>query len=249
MFNYTFDKGGVYIGNLANYGDKYGVTQYRFAHNYELRNKEFVLCDGDKKHTLTFKCKKYAAIDGVVEEYECLKLAVKTFLVRIGHKNVAVVDLAQGLVTLIMDREYFFGKIEGFEVPEGAEHKEVPDALIETNVAWFLGSERFAQHEFIEAGSVRTRWSPHPESYVDNPAKIIDIAHPIYLVDIEGYGPYYSDCPPVLERAIYLQDYDHMMTVGILFNGGETPMMVSGYAKFMDIEEDGGDINQVGGVS
>ena len=249
MFNYTFDKGGVYIGNLANYGEKYGITQYRFALNYELRNKEFVLCDGEKKHTLTFHGKNNVAIDGVVEEYECLKLAVKTYLVRIGYKNAAVVDLAQGLITLIMDKEYFHGKIEGFEVPEGAAHKETPDAMVETNVAWYLGCERFAQHEFIEPGKVRTRWSPHPDSTIDNDAKIVDIAHPIYLVDIDGLGPYYSDCPPLLRRAIYLQDYDHMMTVGILYNGNEKPMMVSGYAKFMDIDEEEADLNQVGGVS
>ena len=38
MFNYTYDKDGVYIANLANKGEKYGLTQYRLPHNYELQS-------------------------------------------------------------------------------------------------------------------------------------------------------------------------------------------------------------------
>ena len=33
------------------------------------------------------------------------------------------------------------------------------------------------------------------------------------------------------------QDYDHMMTVGLIYCGGELPIMVSGYAKYMDVDE------------
>jgi hypothetical protein len=236
MFNYSFDKNGVYIGNLSNNGEKYGITQYRFSHNYELAKKEFVLSDGATKHTLTFKCKKLAAIDGVECQYESLKLEKKTYLVRLGF-NVAVVDLRQGLITLIMGKEYFYGKIEGADIPEGAAHIDAGDEMLETNVAWHLGCNRFVWHEFIEKGSVRVRWSPNPESKNDLPCKATKINYPIFLVDIEGYGPFYSDAPKLLERCIFLQDYDHMMTVGVIFAGGEIPMMVSGFAKFMGEEE------------
>ena len=41
----------------------------------------------------------------------------------------------------------------------------------------------------------------------------------------------------MLFRSIFLQDYDHMMTVGLIYCGGELPMMVSGYAKYMDVDE------------
>ncbi len=36
---------------------------------------------------------------------------------------------------------------------------------------------------------------------------------------------------------IFLQDYDHMMTVGLICCGSELPMLVSGYAKYMDVDE------------
>ncbi len=236
MFNYTFDKNGVYIGNLSNNGEKYGITQYRFALNYELAGKEFVLSDGSAKHTLKFKCRKRAAIDGAECFYESLKLEVKTYLVRLGF-NVAVVDLRQGLITLITGKDYFYGKIEGAVIPEGAAHADAKDDMTGTNVAWNLGCGRLVWQEFIEEGKVRVRWSPNTESKSDLPCRATKINYPVFLVDIEGYGPFYSDAPNLLERCIFLQDYDHMMTVGVIFAGGETPMMVSGFAKFMDVEE------------
>ncbi len=236
MFNYTFDKDGVYIGNLSNCGEKYGITQYRFPHCYELAGKEFVISDGKAKHTITFKCKEDAAIDGVDCDYECLKLTPKTYLVRLGF-NAAVVDLQQGLITLICGKDYFTGKVEGFDVPEGAGHVDAGDDMVGTNVAWYLGCDRYVWHEYYEAGKVRVRWSPNPDSDMDSPCKALKINYPVFLVDIEDIGPYYSDAPALLERCLFLQDYDHMMTVGIVWAGGETPMMVTGFAKFMDVEE------------
>ncbi len=53
--NYVYDDGGVYIKNLANRGEKYGISQYRFAHNYELEGGDFTISAGDKKHKLAFK--------------------------------------------------------------------------------------------------------------------------------------------------------------------------------------------------
>ncbi len=42
-------------------------------------------------------------------------------------------------------------------------------------------------------------------------------------------------CAPFFtNRVIMLQDYDHMMTVGCVMGGGFDPIMISGYAKFLN---------------
>ena len=233
MYNYKFDDAGVYIGNLSNMGAKYGVSQYRFAPNYELAGKEFVISDGKASHTIKFKCTKYADLDGCDCEFEALKLEASTYFVRLGF-NIAVLDIGQGLVTLIVGDDYFHGRIEGTNAASGAEHVDAGDKMLGTSVAWCLGCERFVWHEFKEQGICRVRWSPKPILKNDLPCKATVIKYPIFLVDITGYGPFRTDAPAVLERSIFLQDYDHMLTVGCLFGGGETPIMVSGYAKFMD---------------
>ncbi|NLT40877.1 MAG: hypothetical protein GXX89_10535 [Clostridiales bacterium] len=238
MFNYTYDKNGVYIGNLSNKGEKYGITQYRFSHNYELAKKSFTITDGTTEHVITFEDKRKAFVDGRECEYESLKLQVKTYLVRLGY-DAAVVDLQQNLITLIrgLEKDYFYGRIVGAEIPEGAAHVDAGDTMVETNVAWYLGCDRFVWHEFLDEKTVRVKWSPNTSSKNDLPYKATKINYPILLVDIWGYGPFYSDVPSTLERCIFLQDYDHMMTVGLVYCGGELPMMVTGFAKYMDEEE------------
>ena len=237
MFNYTYDETGVHIGNLSNYGEKYGITQYRFPHSYEFAGKEFKISDGSAQHTLTFVCKENAAIDGEPCKYEALKLTTTCYLVRLGF-NAAVIDLRQGRITLICGKDYFYGKIEGFEAAEDAGHVDGGDDLVETNVAWYLGVDRCVWHEYLDKDTVRVRWTPHTESVMESPYKVTKIDYPVYLVDVEDYGPFFSDAPKLLERTLFLQDYDHMMTVGIIWAGGEIPMMVSGFAKFMDVDED-----------
>ncbi len=238
MFNYTFDKDGVYIRNLANMGEKYGIAQYRFPHNYELAKKTFTVTDGTEEHVIAFEDKRKAFVDGRECEYEALKLQVKTYFVRLGY-DAAVVDLQQNLVTLIrgLEKDYFSGRIEGAEVPEGAAHADAGDAMAGTNVAWYLGGDRYVWHEFLDDKTVRVRWSPNPSSKCDQAYKATAINPPMYLLDIWGYGPFYSDVPATLERCVFLQDYDHMMTVGLVYCGGELPVMVSGYAKWMDGDE------------
>ena len=238
MFNYTYDKDGVYIANLEKKKKKYGLNQYRLPHNFELAKRSFTITDGREEHVIAFEDKRKAFVDGRECEYESLKLQVKTYLVRLGY-DAAVFDLQQNLVTLIrgMEKEYFCGRISGAEVPEGAGHTDASDAMTGTNVAWYLGSERFVWHEFLDEKTVRVKWSPNVSSKNDLPYKATKINYPILLVDIWGYGPFYSDVPATLERCLFLQDYDHMMTVGLIYCGGELPIMVSGYAKYMDVDE------------
>ena len=238
MFNYTYDKDGVYIANLANKGEKYGLSQYRLPHNYELARRSFTITDGKEEHAVVFEDTRKAFVDGRECEYEALKLQVKTYFVRLGY-DAAVFDLQQNLATLIrgLEKDYFSGRIKGAEVPEGAAHEDAGDAMAGTSVAWYLGSERFVWHEFLDEKTVRVRWTPNVSSKNDLPYRATKINYPVLLVDVWGYGPFYSDVPATLERCIFLQDYDHMMTVGLIYCGGELPFMVSGYAKFMDVEE------------
>ena len=108
--NYVYDDGGVYIKNLANCGEKYGIGQYRFAHNYELAGKDFTITAGDREYKLAFRSKTNVVFEGKEYAYECLKLELNTYFVRFGL-NVAVVDLEQRLVTLILGDEYIYGAI------------------------------------------------------------------------------------------------------------------------------------------
>ena len=233
MFNYRFDDGGVYIGNLSNMAEKYGIGQYRFAHNYELAGKDFKISDGKATHTIRIKGDKLAELDGCECQYEALKLEATTYFVRLGF-NIAVFDLSNGLITLIIGDDYFYGRIEGAAIPDGAAHTGAGGDMIDTSVAWYLGCGRYVWHEFSEEGKCRVRWSPKPNLKNDLPCTATRIKYPIFLVDIKGFAPFRTDAPALLDRSIFLQDYDHMLTVGCLFCSGEAPIMVSGYAKYMD---------------
>jgi hypothetical protein len=234
MFNYVYDQGGVYIKNLSNTADQYGIGQYRFPHNYELVGKEFTIREGDKTHRLKFLRKDAAELDGKARDFEALKLEATTYFVRLGF-DVAVVDLGQGLITLIQGDEYFYGKIDGL-YQESAAHADAHDEMVGTGVAWVLGCGRYTVHEFIEEGKCRVRWSPVDAAQNDHPCRATKIKGPMYLVDIKGFVPF-NVCASILtERVIALQDYDHMMTVGCVMGGGMTPVMISGYARFLGEE-------------
>jgi hypothetical protein len=234
MFNHHFDQDGIYIKNLSNTGDHYGIGQYRFPHNYELVGKQFTIYDGDEKHHLNFLRKDYMELDGKGREFESLKLEATTYFVRLGF-DVAVVDLDQGLITLIQKDKYFYGKIEGQYV-DGAEHKDAGDEMVGTGVAWVLGCGRYVKHEYFEEGKCHVSWAPIDEAKNEHPCKATKIKGPLFLVDIKGWVPYNTCAPILTERVIMLQDYDHMMTVGCVMGGSMTPIMISGYARFLDEE-------------
>ena len=249
MFNHVFDEGGVYIKNLSNTADQYGIGQYRFPLNYELLNQEFVISDGENRHRLHFIRKDYMELDGKGCDYEALKIEATTYFVRIGF-HVAIVDLGQGLITLIQGDTYFYGKIENYEKSDGAEnpaHSDAKDEMVGTAVSWVLGCERYVVHEFIEEGKCRVGWSPSETATNDHPCKATKIKEPIYLIDIKGTVPYYVCAPVLTERFIALQDYEHMLTVGCVMGGGMIPTMISGYARILD--EDENVAHLIGGTS
>ena len=237
MFNHIYDEGGVYIKNLSNTGDHLGISQYRFPLNYELVGRQFTISDGTGKHHLHFIRKGYMELDGRGREFEALKLEAATYFVRLGF-DVAVVDLEQGLITLIQKDKYFYGRIEGSGEydwrPGGGEHKDAGDEMVGTSVAWVLGCDRYVAQEFIKEGICRVSWSPLREATNDHPCKATKIKGPLYLVDIKGWVPYHTCAPILTERVIMLQDYDHLLAVGCVMGGGMIPIMVSGYARFFE---------------
>jgi hypothetical protein len=236
--NYVYDHGGVYIKNLANRAEKYGISQYRFPHNYELAGRDFTVTAGDKIHKLGFKCEKNVVFEDKEYAYECLKLELNTYFICFGL-NVAVVDPEQCLVTLILGDEYIHGNIEYADQKckcdgSHAIHGCAGDDMVGTNVAWILGCGRFTAQDFYEVGKCRVAWSPRENEPYEQPCKATRIKGPVYLVDIKGRVRRGVCAPFFTGRVIMLQDYDHMMTVGCVMGKGFDPIMVSGYAKFLN---------------
>ena len=236
--NYVYNDDGVYIKNLANNAEKYGIGQYRFPHNYELAGKDFTITAGDKEYKLGFKCKEHAVFEGKKYAYECLKLELNTYFICFSL-NVAVIDLEQCLATLILGDEYIYGNIKHPDQKSkhgssSASHGGAGDDMVGTNVAWILGCGRFTSQDFYEAGKCRVAWSPRENEPYEQPCKATKIKDPIYLVDIEGRVHQGVFAPFFTNRVIMLQDYDHMMTVGCVMGKGFDPILVSGYAKFLN---------------
>jgi hypothetical protein len=229
--NYAYDDGGVYIKNLANSGENYGIGQYRFAHNYEFAGRDFTIAAEDKEYKLAFKGRKVAEFEGKQYPYECLKLELNTYFVCFGL-NVAVVDLEQGLVTVILGDQYIHGTIRSTESPAG--HGSAGDDMVGTEVAWILGCGRFTTQNFYEEGKCRVGWSPRENEPYEQPCRATRIKGPMYLADIKGRVHQGVCAPFFTTRAIMLQDYDHMMTVGCVMGEGFDPILISGYAKFLN---------------
>jgi hypothetical protein len=236
--NYVYNDDGVYITNLANCAEKHGIGQYRFAHNYELAGMNYTVVAKDKEYKLSFKCKKNLVFEGKEYSYECLKLELNTYFTRFGL-NVAVVDLEQRLVTLILGNEYIHGAIGCPDPKRGrdasqAGHCYAGDDMVGTNVAWILGCGRFTTQDFYEAGKCRTAWSPRENEPCEHPCRATKVKGPIYLVDIPGRVHKDVCAPFFTTRVLMLQDYDRMMAVGCVMGDGLDPIMISGYAKFLN---------------
>lgn len=233
MSNMTFDKGGVYIKSLANDGKKYGVSQYRFAHNFELAGKELKFKAEGKEHTLNFLCGKNVEFDGKKYGYEALKLSKEIYFVLFG-KICGVVDLEQDYVTLIDGDEYMQGSTGCSCCGGKPVHVPAGDKMVGTNVAWILGVGRYTCQEFSAEGKCKVSWSPRDNDQDEYDCKALEIKYPMFLVDIKGGVRACVTAPFFTERVVMLQDYDHMMTVGCLFQKGGDPVMFSGYAKFLN---------------
>jgi len=226
MSHITFDKKGVYVESLANDGKKYGISQYRFALNYELAGKTLQLED---KHTLHSLCKENVAFDGVEYKYQALKLSAAIYFVCLGM-ICGVVDLEQNYVTLIDGDTYIMGSVG----ENSTAHVPAGDDMVGTNVAWILGVGRYTCHNYNAVGKCRVSWSPRDKDEDEFDITALKIRYPMYLVDIKGGVRALVSAPFFTQRVVMLQDYDHMMTVGCVFEKGSDPTLFSGYAKFLN---------------
>jgi hypothetical protein len=140
--------------------------------------------------------------------------------------------------------DYFYGKIqsEKYDFPVGAAHMPAGDDMVGTKVAWVLGSNRYVNHEYVAEGKCDVAWSPRLDAKSHLDMRALKIKEGIYLVDIPGFVPYYACAPSTVVRSIFLQDYDNMLTVGALIDRHEPPLLISGYARF--IEPEGGAAQQ-----
>lgn len=145
--------------------------------------------------------------------------------------NSAVLDLENGQAVVIVDGETICGVVKGIgtAAPEFA-----GDAMVETKVRWIFGCDRYITQEFISENAVRTSWSPRDEKTADNAYKAIKFRDTFYLVIAES-GDLKNVCAPFFtERVILLEDYERCMCVGCVTGRGFDPIVVTGYAKFVD---------------
>ena len=223
--------------NLANDGAKYGADQYRFACNYEFRNKSCTIHTSGKKFSLAFAGREKLTFSTEKEsetfEYECLKIELATYFIRFGQ-NAAVIEMSEGLATLVLEEGLVFGSLEIGEQAPGKRHS-LTDEMTGTAMCWVLGCDKYVNVVHFDTDECRLAWSPSDDKFVDCSAKCVKIKNGIYLVDIAGSIPDYACVPSGSNRIIMLQDYEHVMLVGCIF-GNSPPLMISGYGEFLDFD-------------
>ena len=224
--------------NFANDGSKYGIDQYRFARNYDLKDKSFDISSESGKYTLAFVGRDKVAFDDgkAKREYdcECLKIEAETYFIRFGA-DFAVLEMDACAATLILPQGYVFGTIEGAgSMPSGALHG-FTDEMVGTGVRWMLGCYKYADHIYLGSGKCRVAWSPKENDFKEYDAKYVKIKEGIYLVDIAGAAPGGLCAPEGCDRVIMLEDFEHTMLVGCV-NCKSGNMMISGYGEFPEFD-------------
>lgn len=243
--------GGVYIPNLANTAEQYGIGEYRFAHNYELCGQKFELKAGDKVCVLEFAGGHpdggfKATLDGVEAEWECEKLEKDLYFVRLGDTAIALWLEGGKAVVCPADGDPVCCTIGDGEAPV-----EAGDMMVETQVRWTLGVNRYIDQIFCAPGKAKTAWSrntvnigngrksfrdawePAEADYNDEDIKAVSISDRYFLVvQPAPVIPEGVVAPTDIKRIVMLQDYDRTMVVGCAF--GDEPIMLAGYGKFLD---------------
>ena len=225
--------------NLANDGAKYGIDQYRFAQNYDLKSKSFNINANGSKYSITFEgCGKLTFVspeETTNYEYECLKVEDDTYFVSFGA-NVAVLEMTYGLATLVLGKENVFGVIETAGKPASGQLHALTDEMTGTAVCWMMGCNKYANHIYFDNDKCRAAWSPNGDNFTVNPTVYIKIKDGIYLVKVEGAIPDNIGAPPGSNCFISLQDYDHMMFVGCI-QSEKAHETVSGYGEFPEFDK------------
>ncbi|MCL2124512.1 MAG: hypothetical protein FWH33_00800 [Oscillospiraceae bacterium] len=221
--------------NHANNGAKYGIDQYRFAHNYDFKDKTLAIASDAIKHSFRFAGKnklEYDAGKGSESfDYECLKLDVDTYFVRFGT-NVAVFEMTGGVGALVLADGFVFGAVDQAGQAQSGAIPCLTDEMTDTAVTWVLGCDKFFSRIYAEAGLCRAAWAPAKADFAEYPAKCVKIKEGMFLTDVTEPIPDGSCAPAGSDRIIALEDYERMMLVGCVF-GKNPPLMISGYGEFI----------------
>ncbi len=218
--------------NITHDGKKYGITQYRWAHDYELAGRTFVLRSAQAAYELKFLDKEFVECGGVLSQYEALKLDSDLHAVFFGETiTTAVLDLARGPAVISTGEAgtYDFCRVDGF-----AENVELPgytDEMTGTHVRWYFGYERYMEHEYMDDGKCRCVWSPRTDRPRMAPASYVKLSDGKYLVELNRCSPFQTDMPQGFTKVVLVQDWVHLLTVGCIYNPIINEFrLVSGYA-------------------
>lgn len=224
--------------NFANDGAKYGIDQYRFARNYDFKDKSCTISAGSDKYTFAFAGKDKVTFDSGKSkqelDYECLKIEADTYFIRFGG-NFAVFEMSAGAATLVLPEGYVFGSIDAGGAASGKLHG-FTDEMAGTGVRWMFGCYKSADHIYLGSNQCKASWSPKEGDFKAYEAKYTKIKEGIFLVDITGSVPGGVCAPDGCDRIVMLEDFEHMMFVGCAA-GKSGPMMISGYGEFPDFDQ------------
>ena len=228
---YTWDDKGVYVKNLCHDGSNYGITQYRYPHNYELVGKKFTLVCSKcgREFALEFLCKKNLNFEGTVYPYEALKAGPKVYFVLFDYTWM-VVDLNTQAVTFRSEDTIVYTTVKGAE--GAAPHAPAGDEMVGTKLGWIFGYNRMLTQDFISEDRVKAAWSPRDQKFAENAYTAVKVGGPYYLVDMKTDVLSKVCAPFFTDHVVLLQDYDHCMAFGAIYGKGFEPMLVTGYARF-----------------
>ena len=219
--------------NKTHDGKNYGMTQYRWALDFELAGRSFVLRSENAVYALKFQDKEFIECDGVLSQYEALKLDADLHVVFFGETiTTAALDLARGTAAISTGEagQYDFCRIEGL-CREGAELPAYTDEMTGTHVRWYFGCERFMEHEYLDGGVCRCAWSPRTDRPRMAPAAYIRLSEGKYLVELNRCSPLHTDMPQGFSKIVLAQDWMHLLTVGAVYSPVLNEFrLVSGYA-------------------
>ncbi len=219
--------------NKTHDGSNYGMTQYRWALDFELAGREFTLRSETAEYRLSFQDREFVDCGGVLSQYEALKLDSDLHIVFFGETvTAAALDLARGVAAISAGEagQYGFCRIDGF----GDGTAPLPgytDDMEGTAVRWFFGHGRFMEHEYLAGGRARCVWSPRTDRPRSVPASFIRLGEGKYLVELNRCSPLHSDMPQGFSKIVLAQDWVHLLTVGAIYNPRLNEFrLVSGYA-------------------
>ena len=218
--------------NKTHDGKNYGMTQYCWPHDFELAGRTLTLRSDFAAYQLAFQDKEFIDCDGVLSQYEALKLDADTHVVFFGETiTTAVLDLARGTAVISTGENgaYDFCRVDGFG--GDAELPAYTDEMTGTEVRWYFGCDRFMQHSYLADGKCRCVWSPRTDRPRTAPASYVKLSEGKYLVELNRCSPLHTDMPQGFSKIVLVQDWLHLLTVGCIYSPILNEFrLISGYA-------------------